>query len=267
MNRLLNAPVIVLAFAFLLQAMAAYAGDALRRRGARSKDAAHGNFTTILPSSLTLLALIVGFAFSMAVSRYDLRKNYEEEEANEIGTEYVRVDILPAAQAAHIQELLSKYTELRIKFFKIRDRSKLERNEVETSDVQNALWRAVVGAVATRPTPPMALVMSGMNDVLNRQGYTQAAFWNRVPTGAWLLMTFVAMACNFLLGYAEERTGRSTLLALPFILSIPFLLIADIDSPRGGLIRVAPQNLMALEQSLSPLAVSAARQAARLSSP
>lgn len=94
--------------------------------------------------------------------------------------------------------------------------------------------------------------MSGMNDVLNTQGYTQAAFFNRVPAGAWLLMIFVAMACNFLLGYTEERRTRSTLAVLPLILAIPFFLIADIDSPRGGIIRVVPQNLILLAHSLSP---------------
>jgi hypothetical protein len=76
-------------------------------------------------------------------------------------------------------------------------------------------------------------------------------------------MTFVAMACNYLLGYTEERATRSTLLVLPSILAIPFLLIADIDaipflliadidSPHGGLIRVVPQNLILLAHSLSP---------------
>jgi hypothetical protein len=252
MNRLIDYPVIVLVVAFLLQLMAAYVGDALRRRHARAKYSGNRDFATILPSSLTLLALIVGFSFSMAVSRYDQRKNYEEEEANAIGTEYVRVDILPAAQAAYIHDLLIKYTDFRIQFYRLRNPSQRKKNAMETVDLQNALWQAVVAPAAAQPTPPMALVMSGMNDVLNRQGYTQAAFWNRVPMGAWLLMAFVAMTCNFLLGYTEERTGRFSLLVLPFILAIPFLLIADIDSPRGGLIRVVPQNLQALAQSFSP---------------
>jgi hypothetical protein len=252
MNKLVDFPVIVLAIAFLLQVIAAYAGDALRRRTTRSKENVNPDFATIVPSALTLLALIVGFAFSMAVGRYDQRKTYEEEEANAIGTEYARADILPDALAAHIHDLLTKYTALRIQFYVLRDLSQLDQNANSTSDLQTALWASVVGLATTQPTPPMALVMSGMNDVLNTQGYTQAAFLNRVPAGAWLLMIFVAMASNFLLGYAQERTSRSTLLVLPFILAIPFLLIADIDSPHGGLIRVVPQNLILLAQSLSP---------------
>lgn len=111
---------------------------------------------------------------------------------------------------------------------------------------------AATGPATAQPTPVAALVVSGMNDVLNSQGYTQAAWWNRVPAGAWLLMGFVAVACNFLLGYSEQHTTRTTLLYFPLIPTIRFVLIADIDSPRGGIIRVAPQNLIATARSISP---------------
>jgi hypothetical protein len=87
------------------------------------------DFGVLLTATLTLLGLIIGFTFSMAISRYDQRKNYEEEEANAIGTEYLRA------------------------------------NATQT-----------------------ALAVMGMNDVLNTQGYTQAAWWNRIPMAAWGLM-------------------------------------------------------------------------------
>jgi hypothetical protein len=88
-----------------------------------------------------------------------------------------------------------------------------------------------------------------MNDVLNSQGYTQAAWWNRIPVAAWGLMMAIAICCNLLLGYRAQ--GSLLLLVMPFIVSISFFLIADIDSPRGGVIRVLPQNLVALSQSLN----------------
>jgi hypothetical protein len=251
MNKILNSPVLILVIAFLSQIIAAYAGDLVRRKLRHPEDARKSDLAIILPSALTLLGLILGFAFSMAVSRYDLRKNYEEEEANAIGTEYLRVEILPSAQAAHIHDLLTKYTDQRIQYYLLRNDSGLEQIATATSDLQNTLWTAVVGPAAAQPTPTMALLMSGMNDVLNTQGYAQAAFWNRVPVGAWLLMGFVAIACNFLFGFSEKRNRRTTLLVLPLILAIPFLLIADIDSPHTGIIRVIPQNLLALAHSLA----------------
>jgi hypothetical protein len=87
-----------------------------------------------------------------------------------------------------------------------------------------------------------------MNDVLNSQGYTQAAWWNRIPLAAWGLMGLIAILSNMLLGYRERRTSRLVPLILPLIASIAFFLIADIDSPRGGVIQVAPQNLIFVSQ-------------------
>ena len=93
-----------------------------------------------------------------------------------------------------------------------------------------------------------------MNDVLNSQGYTQAAYWNRIPTAAWALMAAIAIGCNLLVGYGSHsaKAGSKLLPILPLIVSIAFMLIADIDSPRHGIIRVRPQNLISLAESLPP---------------
>jgi hypothetical protein len=91
-----------------------------------------------------------------------------------------------------------------------------------------------------------------MNDVLNSQGYTQAAWWNRIPIAAWGLMAAIAICCNLLIGYGarDNKPGIILLLVLPLVVSIAFFLIADIDSPRGGVIRVNPQNIISLQESL-----------------
>jgi predicted membrane protein len=89
-----------------------------------------------------------------------------------------------------------------------------------------------------------------MNDVLNAQGYTQAAWWNRIPIAAWCLMFLIAVLANLLLGYGMHRRAVVLSIILPLAVSISFLLIADIDSPRGGVILIHPQNLYALVDSL-----------------
>jgi len=89
-----------------------------------------------------------------------------------------------------------------------------------------------------------------MNDVLNSQGYTQAAWWNRIPIAAWLLMFLIAALANVLLGYGMHDKSTVLYVILPLAVSISFFLIADIDSPRGGVIRIQPQNLYALAESL-----------------
>jgi hypothetical protein len=107
MTNILDYPLAVLAVSLMAQGLAAYVGDFLRKRGKPLEGAERADFGTVLPAALTLLGLIIGFSFSMAVTRYDQRKNYEEAEANAIGTEYLRADLLPATEAAHVRELLA----------------------------------------------------------------------------------------------------------------------------------------------------------------
>jgi hypothetical protein len=89
-----------------------------------------------------------------------------------------------------------------------------------------------------------------MNDVLNSQGYTQAAWWNRIPLAAWGLMMSIALCSNLLIGYGARHRDQRIFLILPLAVSISLFLISDLDSPRGGAIRVVPQNLLSLSQSL-----------------
>jgi hypothetical protein len=108
------------------------------------------------------------------------------------------------------------------------------------------MWSVVKKVAASQPTPTVALAVWGMNDVLNSQGYTQSAWWNHIPAAAWVLMAAIALFSNLLVGYAAHRTGIVLFLVLPLALSISFCLIADIDSPRRGLIRVVPYNLISV---------------------
>ena len=244
-------PLLALVVSFVALWVAAEIGDTLSKRVGPLKEEDRGDFGIVLGATLTLLALLIGFSFSMAVSRYDQRKNFEEAEANAIGTEYVRADLLPAGDAAEVRKLLRKYLDQRLLFYTTRNQQTLAKIDADTAELQKELWAAVLPGAAAQPTPPLALVVSGMNDVLNSQGYTQAAWWNRIPRSAWVLMVAIALGCNVLIGYGARRTDQRIFLIVPIAVSISFFLIADIDSPRRGTIHVAPQNLLSLSQSLS----------------
>ena len=248
---MLNFPILLFFPSVLVMWLAAQYGASVRTRRPLL-DSEREDFGIILAATLTLLGLIIGFSFSMAIARYDLRKNYEEAEANAIGTEYVRAGLLPAANAAAVQAQLQKYLDLRIAFYRTRNPIEIRQIDAATAQLQNEMWSAVQAPALAQPTPVMALVVSGMNDVLNSQGYTQAAWWNRIPVAAWGLLILTAIFCNLLVGYGARGAGLTArlLMVLPVVVSISFLLIADIDSPRGGLIHVAPQNLGALASSL-----------------
>jgi hypothetical protein len=246
----LNFPFLVFAVSFVVLSLSAQAGIILSNRLRPLETDERYDFGVVLGALLTLLGLLIGFTFSMAISRYDQRKNYEETEANAIGTEYVRADLLPVEDGARLRELLKKYTDERVLFYTTRDSQMLAKVNTDTAELQNELWSVVRSGAQPQASAVVALAVSGMNDVLNSQGYTQAAWWNRIPPVAWALMAVVAVYCNLLVGYVAHRTNRRLFLILPLAVSISFFLISDIDSPRWGMIHVAPQNLLSLSQLL-----------------
>jgi amino acid transporter len=229
-------------------------GVFFRKRRRNPEENERADFATIMTAILTLLGLIIGFSFSMAIYRYDQRKVLEEAEANAIGTEYVRADFLPAPYAAKVRPLLRDYLDQRLLYYTTRDDQELVQIESATARLEAELWSAVQIPTATQPTAPLTITAMGMNDVLNSRGYTQAAWLNRIPNAAWGLMAAIAIFCCLLIGYGARRGGASTtlLLVLPLVIAISFTLIADIDSPRGGVVRVRAENLTALSRSLRP---------------
>jgi hypothetical protein len=252
MQSLLDDPWLFFALSFAALWLATQVGAAFLRKRRAIGQNVREDYNTILAATLTLSGLIIGFSFSMAINRYEQRKILEEAEANSIGTEYLRVELFSAADADKVRALLTRYLDARIEFYQSRDRDALSAVNERTAQLQDQLWAAVRDAAKAAQTPTIALAVAGMNDVLNSQGYTQAAWWNRIPTGAWILMIAIALMGNLLVGYGAEsvKNESALLMVLPFVFSICFLLVADIDSPRGGIIRVIPQNLAQLAASL-----------------
>lgn len=250
MNNVFKYPGLAFALSLFAQWFAARIGDSFRKKRRAFTEDELKDFGIVVAATLTLLGLIIGFSFSMAVTRYDQRKVYEEAEANAIGTEYVRADLLPAGDGARVREMLKRYIDLRVLSYTTRDTVQLGKIDADTAQLQNELWYTVQGVAAVQPTPMVALTVSGMNDVLNAQGYTQAAWLNRIPVAAWVLMIAIAICCNLLIGIDAHQTNRLLLFVLPLVVSISFFLISDIDSPRRGVIRVVPQNLLAVSRSL-----------------
>lgn len=189
----------------------------------------------------------------MAIDRHDQREIFEEGEANAIGTEYLRADLLPPKVSAATKDLLIQYIDQRILFYSKQSPEKIQEIRSKTDQLQMALWNEILPVVRAHDTPAIALVASGMNDVLNSQGYVQAAWWNRIPYTAWALMAAIAVCANLLVGFGARNFQKNTALFMifPFVVSVSFFLIADIDSPRGGVIRIEARNLVALKNNLT----------------
>src|SRR5262245_13203470 len=152
MNNVMDYPLLLFVVSFFLLWLSAWIGSAVLRRRGSLEAGAREDFGVILAATLTLLGLIIGFSFSMAVSRYDQRKNYEEEEANAIGTELLRANLLPPADATKVRALMGNYLHQRVLFYTTRDKQHLRQINAHVAQLQAELWSTVQAAAAAQPT-------------------------------------------------------------------------------------------------------------------
>ena len=250
MDRFRDFPFLVCVVSLIALWLAAHTGVFIRNRFRAIEEEERQDLGTVEAAVLTLLGLIIAFSFSMAISRYDHRKQCEAEEANAIGTEYVRAGLLAEPNADKTRQLLKDWLTQRIAFYEQTNEKDLQQINLRTARLESELWSTVLAVAEVRPSPPVTLAVFGMNDVLNDKGYTEASWLNRIPTAAWYLMFSLAILCNLVICYSARRASPHVFLVLPLALGISFLLMADIDSPRGGVIRVLPVNLLNLDRSI-----------------
>jgi hypothetical protein len=241
---LVDHPLLLFVATLLLFLGCTRAGVLARLHGSKLTPVERAEFDLVRNAMFTLLGLMIGFAIAMAVSRYDLRKSLEESESNAVGTEYVRLDLIAPEASSRAQALLRAYVEQRVAFYGLRDADALAKNATETGETMTALWAAIAPEVKASQTAVTALVAAGMNDVLNSYGYTLAAWRNRLPAEVWLLLIAVAGCCNVLIGFGAERLSSATHAILPLTASLAILLIADVEGPHNGFVRVDPVNLI-----------------------
>ena len=209
---------------------------------------------SIQASILGLLALLLGFTFSMSMQRYDDRSQAVIEEANAIGTAVLRVQLLPAQYQSKASGLLNEYIELRITDGKV-DLTKQEiRNEYERKIVksQQALWSLAVLAAHEDPRPvTTGAFITALNDVIDAQGKRNALLEMHVPPVVLFLLYVVFISSGAMLGYSSGLSGKRVIaptVMVSFLIAMIVFIIIDLDRPRRGLIRVDQNSLLELYQ-------------------
>ncbi len=206
----------------------------------------------------------------MAIDRHDQRELLEESEANAISTEYLRADLLPLKLATTTQDLLNQYLDQRILFYSKQSSEMSREIYQKTNAIEQTLWSEILPIARTNQSPTIALAVSGMNDVFNARGYVEATWLNRIPNTAWALMTAIAICANLLVGFGARNFKKNIVLFMifPFVIAVSFFLIADIDSPRSGVIRIEARNLITLKNALnSQTKIQNSSQGSNLASP
>jgi hypothetical protein len=210
------------------------------------------SLTGVLQSALLgLLALLLGFTFSMAASRHDFRQRMVADEANAIRTAFLTTRLLPEPRRAQAAGLLLRYLDARIAFLALEDPSDSPERGRAVEDLQRQLWATTEGLDALGPATTL-LYAQGLEAVIVEQGRRAAAYYNRVPEAALAMLVTVAAASLALLGYGAGLGGRrSTICNLVSLLVVAVvLMIVDFDRPRSGLIIINEERLVVLRTEL-----------------
>lgn len=241
--------ILLLAVIFSALTMAAYTG---RMAGRVQRDNDRAGAAVVTGATLTLSGLLIGFIFSVSLGGYSARGLAELEETQSVAGAWQYTTLLPATTQREVFPVLKKYLDDRIHFFReettVGGRGWSRMAELK----QRQLWQAVAPEAGRTPTPVMASVLAAFNGLIVSQHQTNAVWKRQIPDAAWLvLMAFAASAC-FLTGHLHHERGIHPFfnLVLPVLTSLVLFMIAEIDIPGQGIIRIVPDDLEQLADSL-----------------
>ncbi len=214
---------------------------------------------------LGLLGLLLGFTFAMSVARNDARRNLVLQEANSIGTTWMRAGLLPpgaiarpagvASRTEEVRGLLRQYVDVRIAGREVSDDAALLAEGIRQSgEIQGALWSHAEEAAAEAPTPVVVSFISALNEMIDTDAARIAAGRNRIPATVWILVVFVAAFGCFTSTYGSGAQGaRSnfTSFFLPVLITIVIGMIFDIDHSLQGVIGVSQQPMLDLKANIA----------------
>lgn len=226
---------------------AAWCGAALGRRSAR-RGAKQEDLGMLAGSALGLLALLLAFSFSLALSRFEARRSMVLQEANAIGSAANFALMLPAAERGPILGMLRDYAALRIGLGRPFDAAKLEQDVAQSVELQERLWSIAVAISATSPQSlPVHRFVGALNELNNIHESRLAAIRYRIPGEVMALLLGVAMIAMALTGYHSGVRGARRPMAtmlMALTVGVVMTLVTDLDRPARGFITVPVQPLI-----------------------
>jgi hypothetical protein len=229
--------------------LASVLGSWLRVRHERLIGAEQEAFRTVEAAVLTLTGLLLGFTFSMAVSRYEHRRDLEIQEAVSIGTLWQRSATLAEPTRGEEQRLIREYLPTRVEFLAAGDSMKrLQASLDQTSVLQRRMWAIASDYARSHADSITSLFLAAMGECFSHSEERMAAFENRIPLAAWIILIFVATAANWLVGVDIGSRSLLLRLVLPVVLAAALTLMLDLDSPRYGWIEIQQNSMLRLEQ-------------------
>jgi len=219
-----------------------------RRRGADSSELEEFSMTSVLG----LLALLIGFTFSLALQRYEVRRELVIQEANAIGTTWLRYGLLDADDRDRLRALLRRYVDARIAFGQAQTPAQRAATVQRTSMLQQQLWSGTIEALSpTRTTVLDALLLVPLNESIDLAGARKAHHDASVPTRLLRLLFAYGLVSAGTIGY-QRREFRAASTVVLLLFTLAGTVILDLDRPTTGGITVPQQPMLDLQRNIAP---------------
>jgi hypothetical protein len=223
-----------------------------RYRMRRSDDEKEASVGGMVGATLALLAFMLAFTFGLAASRFDDRRRIVLDEANAIGTTYLRAAMLSEPICAESRSLLRQYVDVRLEAAGV---GKVNEAISKSEQVHERLWSQALAAAERDRSPITGLFIQSLNEMIDLHAKrVMVAVRSRVPGAIWIVLYLLAILAMAAMGYQEGLTStrRSpAALALVIAFSLVLILIVDLDRPGAGLLRVSQQSMIDLQNSMS----------------
>lgn len=222
-----------------------------RWRHRRIADEKESPVGAMVASLLALFAFLLAFTFGMAASRFEARRQTVLEEANAIGTTYLRTQLLPEPQRTASARLLREYVDARVKGVQeLRMEEAVQRSQA----IHTQLWTQAVQSAEKQPGPITALYIQSLNETIDVHAVrVQTGLQSRIPIIIWFglfTLAFLSMASvGYLSGLSETRRSPA-MMVLVVAFAVVLILIVDLDRPLDGFVRVSQAAMIELQASM-----------------
>lgn len=223
--------------------------------GKEMRDRSSADEGYLLSAVLGLLALLLGFTFSLSLNRYEARRDLVVQEANAIGTGWLRAQLTDPPVRDRLLRQMQAYADIRIAYSESGDPAQSAAGLAATSAAQHQLWQTVGEAVRADSSQLVARgLMEAVNQSFDAASARTAARQAHIPTRVMNILLLYAVISSAMLGYVLAGSGARHRMAAGLMLTLLTLaltVILDLDRPRDGAIKVPQQPLIDLRASMA----------------
>lgn len=207
----------------------------------------------LLSAALALLGLLIAFTFSLALNRYDSRRTLVVQEANAIGTAWLRAGLTDKQDGRTLQRSIARYADIRLRLPQSSNQEEATKIEAESTKSQMILWQDMKTDIATLPAPIATTLITAINEMFDVAAARKAERAAHIPSNILTVLILCAGMSAVIIGYVLGSTGRShrTVTTILFaLLTLALLMTLDLDRPWRGAIKVSQQPMIDMRTGL-----------------